>query len=190
MVAMSHGLMGEGYWHLQHGRTAEALERFERAWSLPRKNLVLSFHTLPAFAALVTARRRHAEAMKKTNEAETPRLFKRAFRLAKWGVQVTRFFPPDYPLALRELSLLYEAKGKTRKALKLADKSCAVAQRQQAKCEHAQSLLVRGKLARQLGLPEAEEQIQQAEAELELIENSAQESLPNASATSRDGVTR
>jgi hypothetical protein len=79
-------------------------------------------------------------------------------------------FPAAYPLSLRERSLILAVYGKTWKALKYADKSCAVAERQKAKYEHAQSLLVRGKIAHQLGLPEAEEQIHTAEAALDEIE--------------------
>jgi len=66
--------------------------------------------------------------------------------------------------------LALEATGKTTRALRAADKSCAIAEQQNAKYEHAQSLLVRGRLAEQLSLPEAEQQIQDAEAALKAIE--------------------
>jgi hypothetical protein len=68
------------------------------------------------------------------------------------------------------LSILLGEQGKTRQALKTADKSCALAERQKARYEHAQSLLVRGSLAYQLGRPEAVEQIRAAETTLEEIE--------------------
>lgn len=78
--------------------------------------------------------------------------------------------PAAYPLAPCERSLIVAAHGQTRKALKYADKSCAVAEAQKAKDEHAQSLLVRGQITRPLGLPEAEEQIRTAKAALDAIE--------------------
>lgn len=78
--------------------------------------------------------------------------------------------PAAYPIALRERSLILAACGKTKQGLKFADKSCKVAETQKAKYEHAQSLLVRGKIARQMRLLEAEEQIRTAEATIEDIE--------------------
>ena len=54
--------------------------------------------------------------------------------------------------------------------MQIADRSCAVAEGQKARYEHAQSLLVRGTIARRLGLPEADEQIRTAEAAIEAIE--------------------
>jgi hypothetical protein len=98
-------------------------------------------------------------------------LRRRAYRLAKWATRITYLFPAAYPVALRERSLILAACGKTGKALKFADRSCAVAAAQNAKYEHAQSLLVRGTIARQLGLPEADEQIRTAEAALDAIES-------------------
>jgi hypothetical protein len=86
-------------------------------------------------------------------------------------------FPAAYPLSLRELSLILAARGKTNKALKVADKSCAVALGQKAKYEHAQSLLLRATLARQLGLPEAGEQISTAQAVLDAIEKPVRETV-------------
>jgi hypothetical protein len=53
-----------------------------------------------------------------------------------------------------------------KKALGLAEKSCAVAEGQSAKHEHAESLLLRGRLEQQLGLPGAGEHILTAEAVL------------------------
>src|SRR5437899_4346340 len=96
-------------------------------------------------------------------------LRQRADRVAKWATRLTWLFPAAYPLALRERSLILAASGQTTRALKYADKSCAVAERQKARYEHAQSLLLRGKLARQLGHPEADEQIRAAEAAIQAI---------------------
>ena len=55
-----------------------------------------------------------------------------------------------------------------------------MADSQNAKYEYAQSLLVRARLAHQLGLPEAQEQIQQAEEALESIEGSIEVALVQA----------
>ncbi len=73
------------------------------------------------------------------------------------------------------------AYGPTRKALEYADKSCAFAEGQKAKYEHAQSLLVPGKLAKKLGLPEADEQIRTAEAAIQAIEQPLREAAGRTS---------
>ena len=165
-----HGILAEGLWHSFHGRTEEALRTCERAAGLVRKTFCVNSHTILVLPMLALAVRLHADAVKETDASQSKQLIMRAHRLAKWAVRITRLFPAAYPLALRELSMLLAAKGKAKKALKVADRSCAVAEGQKAKYEHAQSLLVRGRIARQLGLPEGEEQIRTAEAALEAIE--------------------
>jgi hypothetical protein len=77
-----------------------------------------------------------------------------------------RLFPPHYPHALRELSHAYAARGRLQRAAWLAERSCAVADAQGARYESAESLLLRGRLAQELGLPGAEEHIRTAEAAL------------------------
>ncbi len=166
-----HGILAEGHWHTHHGRTAEALQTFERAGDLVRKSLCVNSHMIVVMPELAGALRRPADALQATDARQAEQLRRRAYRLAEWAVRVTRMFPAVHPLSLRELSLILAARGNTKKALKVADKSCTVAQGQKAKYEHAQSLLVRGKLAKKLGLPEADEHIRTAEVTLEAIES-------------------
>jgi two-component system sensor kinase len=170
-----HGVMAEGHWHTFHGRTGEALRAFERAGELVRKNFCVNSHMIVVLPELAGAVRRHAAAVEAKDGKQAARLRKRAYRLAKWATRLTWLFPAAYPLALRERALILASCGKTKKALKFADKSCAVAEAQKAKYEHAQSLLVRGKLAKELGLPEAEEQIQKAEAAIDELERPIRE---------------
>jgi tetratricopeptide (TPR) repeat protein len=170
IMSTVHGVMAEGHWHSYHGRTEEALQAFERAGQLVRKSHCLNAHTILALPMLASALRLHADTAGRSAALHGDQLRRRAYRLAVWCARITRFFPAAYPLSLRELSLMLAAQGKLRKALKRADESCAVAERQKARYEHAQSLLVRGKIARQLGRPEAEEQIRRAEAALDAIE--------------------
>jgi two-component system sensor kinase len=125
--------------------------------------------------ALAGALRLHADAIRQRDADQSDRLRLRAYRLAKWATRLTRLFPTAYTYSLRERALILAAYGKTKKALKYADRSCAVAEGQKAKYEHAQSLLVRGRLAKELGLPEAAEQIRTAEAALEAMEKPVRE---------------
>jgi tetratricopeptide (TPR) repeat protein len=179
VMSTVHGIMAEGHWHTFHGRTDEALETFERASNLVWKNFCVNSHMILVMPVLAAALRRHADAVQSANPQEADRLRKRGFRTAKWAARITRLFPAAHAESLREMSLQLEAKGKTKKALRVVDRSCAVAERQGEKYEHAQSLLVRGKLARELGLPEAEQQIQTAEVALETFERMMQEASNN-----------
>jgi eukaryotic-like serine/threonine-protein kinase len=178
-----HGVMAEGYWHSFHARTGEALQCFERAAGMVRKSLCVNFHMIVVIPALAAALRLHAEAVQARDAQQAEQLRRRAYRVAKWATRLTRLFPTAYPHALRERSLILAACGKTKKALKYADRSCAVAEAQKARYEHAQSLLVRGRLAKQLGLPEAEGQIRIAEAALDAIERPVREAAGHLLAT-------
>jgi len=170
VMSTVHGIMAEGHWHSFHGRTEEATQTFARAGELVRKSFCVNSHMIVVMPELAGALRRHADAVQAKDPHQAGQLRRRADRVAKWATRITYLFPAAYPLALRERSLILAAFGNTRKALKYADKSCAVAAAQKAKYEHAQSLLVRGKLARQLGLPQADEQIRVAEEALDAIE--------------------
>lgn len=170
VMSTVHGIMAEGHWHSFHGRTEEAVNVFERAGQMVRKSFCVNSHTILSLPNLVGALRKRADAVEARNSQQSDQLRRRACRLARWATWITRHFPAAYPVALRERSLILAACGKTKKALEFADRSCAVAEAQKAKYEHAQSLLVRGRIARQLGRPEADEQIRRAEAAIDAIE--------------------
>ena len=170
IISTVNALKAESLWHLAQGRSEKAVGVLERAWDLAKKNFVIMAHTVATLPLLVNALRIHADAVEAEDPRQSQRIRKRALRLAKWTAWFMRFFPTEHAYALRELSLIFAATGKTTRALRAADKSCAVAERQNAKYEHAQSLLVRGRLAEQLGLPDAEGQVQAAEAALKAIE--------------------
>ena len=177
-----HGMMAEGHWHSFHGRTGEALEAFERAFGLIMTSQCLNSHMIVCLPELAAALRMHSEAIRRSDPRRSDELRRRAYRRARWAARITRFFPAAYPLALRELSIQLADRGKAEKALRIADRSCAVAEGQKARYEHARSLLVRGKIAHQLGRPEAEEQIRGALAALETIEATIAHERPQAAA--------
>ncbi|QEL17786.1 hypothetical protein PX52LOC_04794 [Limnoglobus roseus] len=170
ILATSYGLMAEGHWHLFHGRTLDAMRVHERAFELVKKNLVIVFHTMPVLTSLTAALRRHADAVDQANKGRGKPFRRRAIRLARWATWFARFVPGDRPQALRERSLLLAADGKLKEALSFADESCAVAEKQKATYEQAQSSVVRGRIALRLKLPQAPAQIQAAEAAMESIE--------------------
>jgi tetratricopeptide (TPR) repeat protein len=166
VMSTVHGIMAEGHWHTYHGRTEEALQAFERAAQRIRESLCVNSHTILVLPELAAALRRHAAAIKDQDSRQCAQLLRRSDRLSKWSTRIMRLFPAAYPLALRERSLILSDLGKTKRALKFAEKSCSVAQKQKARYEYAQSQLVRGKLAKELGRSEGEEQIRTAQAAL------------------------
>jgi two-component system sensor kinase len=170
VMSSVHGIMAEGHWHTFHGRTAEALRAFERAGAMVKQSVCVNSHTILALPNLAAASRRHAETMATQDPRQSEELLRRADKLSRWATRITSLFAAAYPVALRERALILAARGKRKRALKFADKSCTVALAQKAKYEHAQSLLVRGQIARQLGRHEADDQIRQAEAAIEAIE--------------------
>ncbi len=171
VMSTVHGIMAEGHWHSFHGRTEESVRAFERAGQMVLKSLCVNAHTILTLPNLVGALRKRAEAVELDNPRLSDQLRRRASGLAKWATRITLLFPAAHPISLRERSLILQSCGKSKKALEFADKSCAVAKAQHAKFEHAQSLLVRGTIARQLGLPEADEQIRSARESLDEIES-------------------
>jgi two-component system sensor kinase len=173
VMSTVHGIMAEGHWHRFHGRTKESLQMFERAGELIRMNLCVNSHMIVALPEIATALRLRAETIEANDLDQSKLLRRRAYRLAKWAARIMQFFPAAYPMTLREWSLNLRDQGYLCKALKMADKSCAVAESQKARFEYAQSLLVRGQIARQLGLPEADDQIRTAEVAIEAMDKAA-----------------
>jgi serine/threonine protein kinase/tetratricopeptide (TPR) repeat protein len=170
-LSAATALMAEGHWHTYHGRTVEALLACEQAWMVCWSNLYIVTFNSNVLCQLVTALRLRAEALESKGSAEADGVRRRANKMAKWTNRLSWFLPPERPHALRELSLAYAHSGKTKTAWRLAAKSCQKAEAMKARYEYAKSLLVQGQLAKQLGRPEADSQIQQATAMIQQIEN-------------------
>jgi eukaryotic-like serine/threonine-protein kinase len=173
IMSTVHGIMAEGLWHSYHGRTQESLEAFQRAAGMVRKSLCVNSHTILVVPMLAGALRRRADAISATDARQASALRRRALRTAKWAARLTRIFPAAYPLALRELSLALAAKGRLHKALRAAEKSCRVAERQKAKYELAQSRVVCAQLMQRHGVATADEQLREAQTALAEIEKTA-----------------
>ncbi|MDA7980955.1 MAG: hypothetical protein MPJ50_19550 [Pirellulales bacterium] len=156
-------LQAEGRWHLQHCRTGEAIECFDQARRMARDGLVINMYTVPSVVWLAAALREHADSVETSERAP---LQKKALKFARISRRLGRFFPQDLPQAYREIALVLDALGNSKRALRHAQKSCAVALSQNAKHEHAQSALVCGKLRKKLGLDNADSKIAEAESEL------------------------
>lgn len=173
VMSTVHGMMAEGLWHSYHGRSQESLEAFERAAAVVKRSLCINSHMIVVIPMLAGALRRRAEALEATNARRANKFRRRALRTAKWAALVTRLFPAAHPLSLRELSLSLAASGKDRRALRAAERSCAIAERQAAKYEYAQSRAVRARVMQKLGLRNADDEWRAARAALDGIEKAA-----------------
>ncbi|MCA9178844.1 MAG: protein kinase [Planctomycetales bacterium] len=167
VMSTVHAKLAEGLWHSYHGRSQESLAACEAAAAMVRKSLCINGHTILVMPMMARALRLRAEDLQETDPRQCKELRRRSLRLAKRTARISRLFPAARALMLRELSEIQRATGRLRSALKNAEKSCVVAERQQATYELAQSQLLCGQLARQLELSGADQQVQSAEAELE-----------------------
>ncbi|WP_447972837.1 hypothetical protein [Nitrospira sp. Kam-Ns4a] len=79
------------------------------------------------------------------------------------GLRLARSFQNNLPHALRECGLLAAIRGRPRRALKHLNESLAVAERQGARYEYAQTLLARGQVGCTLGWPGASDDLAAAE---------------------------
>lgn len=179
-------LIAEAYWHLHHGRTAEAVDAAQLAVDIVGADLRTNSFTSCAFSTLAKCLRHCSHDVSESNPRQSVLLRQRGWKAARRAVRIAQSFVPELPEALREFSLALAAKGRVRKAWQYAQKSCTVADEQKARYEHAQSLLVCGQLAQQLGRPEATEQIEQAQTALEEFKRSIAEAV---SGEKRIGVT-
>src|SRR5205085_3286400 len=96
-------------------------------------------------------------------------LLRRMKVAARQGLHIARTFQNDLPHALRESGLLAAMHGRNRRARKCLDESLAVAERQGARFEHAQTLLARGRVGLELGWPEAAEDVAAARQALRAL---------------------
>lgn len=164
-------LMVEGCWHMRHKRHDSAHAAMKSAWWAMVRGLRVLQNDVWVLPARVTALRKMTESH--DIDSSTSRSFLRGtLRFARWVTRACKFYPGHESYALRELALLLQKQSKLNSAYKHAKRSCEIAQQQDAKFELAQSLLVKGKIARQLGIDE-EPDVQAAERELVRIRDAA-----------------
>jgi hypothetical protein len=167
VMSTTHGRLAEAQYYLRHGRMSEAVATVELAWADIRQYKCFNSHTILVLPMMAKACRLHADQLRDTDPKVASKLSKRSLRFAVWAARVTRFIPAAYPMSLREAADCYRAVGKTRKALRLAEKSCQVAEKQSAKYEYAQSDLLRAELKQSLGIDGSLQELENAKAELE-----------------------
>jgi two-component system sensor kinase len=96
-------------------------------------------------------------------------LLKRAAKTAHQALRTARTFQNDLPHALRECGLIAALQGQIRQAREHLDESLAVAERQKARFEHAQTLLARGQIGQPNGWPDAQQDLATARQALHTL---------------------
>jgi PAS domain S-box-containing protein len=152
-------LQAEAVRLLGDGRSAEAVEVLEEARAVVRRAGLRQEYVAPVGPWLATALRMEVENASSWDPRGRRALLRRARGVARGSLRTARSFQNNLPHALRESGLIAAMSGRPRRALRLLDRSVAVAERQGADYEHAQSLLARGRAGLALGWPNAAEDL-------------------------------
>jgi hypothetical protein len=174
--------IGESHWHRSRGEFESAVRAALEGATSAKRYYPLNGYVSMAFPVLAHALRAYADQHSASPRAAV--MANEAMVAARRAVRYSRKSNYALPYALRELALNNLSAGKLRKAHRQIRESLAVAQRQEAKYEHAQSLLVCGRIGEKLGLPEARQQIAEAEAALAEFEKQMEQATKNCLTTS------
>ena len=162
-------MLAEGVRLFALNRVAAAATVFEKGRQLAARAGVKNAWTVPLCPWLTSALRWQAENMPDLPSGNRSALLKRAGKTARNALRTAHSFQNDLPHALRECGLIAALQGQIRKARQHLDESLAVAERQGARFEHAQTLLARGQVGRQHGWPEAEQDLATARQALRAL---------------------
>jgi tetratricopeptide (TPR) repeat protein len=159
---------------LDQGCPGDGAEVLEQAQRLVQKARIRNGYVSPLLPWLATMLRLEAE---KTGNDPSRRktLLRRAGAAARRGLRLARTFQNDLPHALRENALLAALWGRPGRARRFLDESLAVAQRQGARYEYAQTRLARAQTGQRFGWPEAAADVVAARQALDTIEATRKE---------------
>ena len=162
-------MLAEGVRLFTRHRVEEAAAVFEKALRLAEKAGVKNAWTVPLRPWLASALRRQVEKTPDSPLGNRSTLLKRADKTARKALRTARTFQNDLPHTLRECGLIAALQGNVRKARQSLDESLAVAERQGARFEHAQTLLARGQIGQKHGWSEAQQDLTTARQALRSI---------------------
>ena len=151
-------LVAEAVRRLRQDELKEAVEVLAQAYDVCRDSGMNAW-VGPILPWLATTYRLQFERSPDLVRHRRHQLFKRAQRAVRQALAVARKFQPDLPHALRECGLIAALQGQARQAREYLNESLAVADRQGARFEHAQSLLARGQVGQKHGWPEAQQDL-------------------------------
>jgi len=145
---------------------------------------VANAYTLPLLPWLATTLRAQATALRQQTPNKRNELLKRAQAAARKAVLACWLCRNDLPHALRELGQICAMRGSTTRAKRYLDRSLALAKKQRASYEYAQTLLAKAELGLELGWPDAASM--KAGAQTRLLQIRAAVADQRASSTSAD----
>ncbi len=179
-------LLAEAVRLVEQDELAEAVKVLTRARDVCREVGMMNAWVSPVLPWLATVRRRQWQRSTGLPE-HRHQLLKNARRAARHALTVARKFQTDLPHALREAGLVAATNRTARQHL---DESLAVAERQGARLEHAQTLLARGRIGMELDWPGSAEDVATARqalrslgADFALDEAHKEETAPGKTAT-------
>jgi len=161
--------LAEGVRLFMLDRTEEAVAFLDEALQEVEQTDVKNSWTFPLRTWLASALRRQAEETSSWAPRHRKSLLKRASKVAQKALKIARTFQTELPHALREVGLIAALRGSVRRARRRLDESLAVADSQGARFEHAQTLLARGRVGRELGWLGAEEDLTTARQALRAL---------------------
>ncbi len=151
--ATAQVLLAEAVRLVGRDELAEALKILTQAREVCREVGMMNAWVLPVLPWLATVHRLQWQRSTDLVPHRRRQLLKSAHRAARQALSVARKFQTDLPHALREVGLVAAMQGSIGKARKLLDESLAVAERQGARFEHAQTLLARGRVGLEVDWP-------------------------------------
>ncbi|MHB8953487.1 MAG: ATP-binding protein [Pirellulaceae bacterium] len=148
-------------------RIEEAADCFAQTSQVVADTRVQNAYTQSCLAWWMTCLRRQLEESEKWSPRRRQELLRTAKEIERKALRSARMFPCELPHVLRECAYLQAMRGKSRGAHRLIKRSLRLAEQQEARFEYAQSLLACGRIGREVGWPDAEPQIAEAQAQLE-----------------------
>jgi PAS domain S-box-containing protein len=132
-----------------------AVEVLEGAYRLVREAGLRQEYVAPVLPWLATALRHAVDRTPAREHRRRRELLRRCRVVTRRALRMARSYQNNLPHALRESAWLAAMRGREGAARRLFDRSLAVAARQEAVDEHAQTLLARAQLGLALGWPGA-----------------------------------
>ncbi|HJQ43005.1 MAG TPA: AAA family ATPase, partial [Jatrophihabitantaceae bacterium] len=154
--------------HRTHGDLHAAWSSLEDADATIRTAGLRHDYVIPSYTWRVTVRRELAESTPTLNPALRRSRLRSCARDARRARRLARWYRNNLPHALRESGLVASLRGKRGRALRLIERSIAVAEQQGARYELAQSLLARAEVLSACG--GAMSDVETARAEVATIE--------------------
>jgi signal transduction histidine kinase/CheY-like chemotaxis protein/tetratricopeptide (TPR) repeat protein len=162
-------MLAEGVRLYMLDRFEEAAAVFEEGYRNADEAGVVNSWVYPLRCWQASALRCQAEMASPLAARERIALLSRAARAARQSLRVARTFQNDLPHALRECGLIAVMQGSVERGRRYLDESLAVAERQEARFEHAQSLLARGRVGMEVDWPGAAEDVVAARQALNVL---------------------